>query len=149
MSRARKNKKDGVIMKYDKNALVMQACDAREGAYSPYSGFCVGAALLCKDGRVYEGANVENASYGAANCAERTAFFKAVTDGERDFSAIAIVGAKRGEAVTAFCAPCGICRQVMAEFCAPDFEILLYDGKSIKTFALAELLPEAFNKDNL
>ncbi len=136
-------------MKYDKNALVMCACEAREHSYSPYSSFCVGAALLCSDGRIYEGANIENASYGAANCAERTAFFRAIMEGEKDFSAIAIVGAKCGEEISAYCSPCGICRQVMAEFCSPDFEILLYDGREIKTFALCELLPESFNKDNL
>ena len=115
-------------MEYNKKALVELACKARLKAYSPYSGFCVGAALLCPDGRTYEGANIENASYGACNCAERTAFFNAVNEGRRDFCAIAIVGARRGEEISSFCAPCGICRQVMAEFCRPDFEILLYDG---------------------
>ena len=136
-------------MEYNKKALVELACKARLKAYSPYSGFCVGAALLCPDGRIYEGANIENASYGACNCAERTAFFNAGNEGRRDFCAIAIVGAKRGEEISSFCAPCGICRQVMAEFCPPDFEILLYDGKEIKTYTLSALLPESFDKSNL
>ena len=136
-------------MKYDKKMLVKRACDARLKAYSPYSGFCVGAALLCPDGEIYEGANIENASYGATNCAERTAIFKAVNEGRRDFSAIAIVGARRSEEVCDLCAPCGICRQVIAEFCAPDFEILLYDGKDIKTYTLGDLLPESFKKESL
>ena len=136
-------------MEYNKKALVELACKARLKAYSPYSGFCVGAALLCPDGRIYEGANIENASYGACNCAERTAFFNAVNEGRREFYAIAIVGAKRGEEISNFCAPCGICRQGMAEFCPPDFEILLYDGKEIKTYTLSALLPESFDKSNL
>ena len=136
-------------MKYDKKDLVERAERARLKAYSPYSGFCVGAALLCADGDVYEGANIENSSYGATNCAERTAFFRALMDGKRDFIAISIIGAKRGEELSSFCAPCGICRQVMAEFCNKDLEILLYDGKEIKTFKLSELLPESFDKSNL
>ena len=136
-------------MEYNKKALVELACKARLKAYSPYSGFCVGAALLCPDGRIYEGANIENASYGACNCAERTAFFNAVNEGRREFCAIAIVGARSGEEISSFCAPCGICRQVMAEFCPPDFEILLYDGNEIKTYTLSALLPESFDKSNL
>ena len=134
---------------YDKKMLVTRAAQARLKAYSPYSDFCVGAALLCADGSVYEGVNVENSSYGATNCAERTAFFTAIMDGKRYFTAISIVGAKRGEELSNFCAPCGICRQVMAEFCTPDFEILLYDGKEIKTYTLGAILPEAFDKENL
>ncbi len=137
------------MIKYDKKALVDIACRARMKAYSPYSGFCVGAALLCAGGEVYEGANIENASYGACNCAERTAIFKAVMDGKRDFAAIAIIGAKRGEEISSLCAPCGICRQVLSEFCSTELEILLYDGKEIKTYTLVDLLPESFNKDNL
>ena len=111
--------------------------------------FRSGAALLCADGEVILGANIENSSYGATNCAERTAFFTALMQDRRDFTAMAIIGAKRGEEITSYCAPCGICRQVMAEFCGPDFEVLLYDGKEIKTFALSDILPEAFDKDNL
>ena len=136
-------------MNYDKKTLVDLACEARLKAYSPYSGFCVGAALLCKDGEVIVGANIENSSYGATNCAERTAFFTALMQGKSDFTAIAIVGAKRGEEISSFCAPCGICRQVMAEFCEKDFEILLYNGKDIKTYVMSDILPEAFDKDNL
>ena len=136
-------------MKYDKKLLVDLACEARLKAYSPYSQFCVGAALLCADGEVIVGANIENSSYGATNCAERTAFFTALMQGRKDFTAIAIVGAKRGEEITSFCAPCGICRQVMAEFCKKDFEVLLYDGKNIKTYTMSDMLPEAFDKDNL
>lgn len=136
-------------MNYDKKMLVGRAAEARLKAYSPYSSFCVGAALLCADGSIYEGANIENSSYGATNCAERTAFFHAVMEGKKDFTAIAIVGAKRGEELSAFCAPCGICRQVMAEFCNADFEILLCDGNEIKTYTLGDILPEAFDKGNL
>lgn len=136
-------------MMYDKKQLVNRACEARLKAYSPYSQFCVGAALLCADGEVIVGANMENSSYGATNCAERTAFFTALMQEKKEFVAIAIVGAKRGEEISSFCAPCGICRQVMAEFCSSDFEILLYDGKDIKNYTLGEILPEAFDKDNL
>ena len=136
-------------MNYDKKNLVERAALARLKAYSPYSQFCVGAALLCADGEIIEGANVENSSYGATNCAERTAFFTAIMQGKKDFVAMAIIGAKRGEEISSFCAPCGICRQVMAEFCKSDFEVLLYDGKEIKTYTLNDLLPNSFDKDNL
>ncbi len=134
---------------YDKKMLADKAEEARGLSYSPYSHFCVGAALLCDNGKIYNGANIENASFGATNCAERTAFFKAVMDGELKFKAIAIVGAPRGKKIDSFCPPCGICRQVMAEFCSPEFEIVLYDGKDIKTLTLEELLPYSFDKDNL
>ena len=136
-------------MSYNRENLVRAALAARQRSYSPYSDFCVGAALLCDDGEIFEGANVENASYGAANCAERTAIFTAIMNGKKNFRAISIVGAKRGEDVTSICAPCGICRQVMAEFCGPDFEILLFDGKEIQVRTLGELLPAAFDKNNL
>ena len=136
-------------MSYDKMALALRAGEARKKAYSPYSSFCVGAALLCADGTVYEGANIENSSYGATNCAERTAFFRAIMDGKREFTAIAVVGAKKGEELSAFCAPCGICRQVMAEFCDKDFEILLFDGKEVKAYTLDGILPESFDKSSL
>ena len=128
----------------DKMMLVNKALEARENAYSPYSGFCVGAALLCSDGEIIVGANVENGSYGATNCAERSAFCSAVSQGKRDFSAIAIVGAKRGEEIGEFCPPCGICRQFMSEFCAPELPVLLYDGQAVKEMTLGALLPEAF-----
>lgn len=133
----------------DNARLIDIAIKARESAYSPYSKFCVGAALLCSDGSVYEGANIENASYGATICAERVAFSRALLDGKRKFEAIAIVGSKRGDGVSAYCAPCGICRQFMAEFCDADFIVLLSDGESIKRLTLGDLLPEAFDRANL
>ena len=135
-------------MSYKKD-LVDAAVKARNQAYSPYSSFCVGAALLCDDGTVYNGANIENASYGATICAERVAFSHALFEGKRDFKAIAIVGSKRGDRISSYCAPCGICRQFMAEFCREDFVILLFDGNNIKELALDSLLPEAFDRANL
>ena len=133
------------MREFDK--LVKAAIKARERSYSPYSGFKVGAALLCDDGEIYLGSNIENAAYGDTICAERVAIFKAVFDGHRDFSAIAIVGGK--DELCSFAFPCGACRQVMSEFCASDFKIILFDGKITKTFTLAELLPESFLKSNL
>lgn len=130
-------------------ALAQQALEAREGAYCPYSGFAVGAALLCADGTVYPGCNIENAGYSATNCAERTAIFKAVSEGKRDFTAIAVAGGKAGEQPSDFCAPCGVCRQVMREFCGPDFKIILTDGKNLEFHTLEELLPHSFGPDNL
>ena len=130
-------------------ALVQRAKEARKNAYTPYSGFAVGAALLCKDGSVYAGCNIENAGFTATCCAERTAFFRAVNDGKRQFLAIAIAGGKAGEEPSQFCAPCGVCRQVMAEFCGPEFEILLTDGSAVKVSSLGELLPQAFGPGNL
>lgn len=127
----------------NKNELVALAIEARENSYSPYSGFKVGAALLTKNGRVYKGCNIENGAFSPTNCAERTAVFSAVSDGEKDFSAIAVVGG--AEEINAFCPPCGVCRQVLSEFCNVDFEIHLFNGEEIKTFTLGELLPEAFN----
>lgn len=135
--------------------LIELAYQARENAYAPYSHFQVGAALLTKSGKVYTGCNIENASFGATNCAERTAFFKAVSEGEKEFSMIAIVGGKEGEPKSGqngqSCAPCGICRQVMMEFCNPEeFQILLEDGKGgVKSYTLKELLPLGFGPDNL
>lgn len=129
--------------------LIGQAIKAREGSYCPYSGFAVGAALLCADGTVYSGCNIENAGLTATNCAERTAFFQAVSEGKRQFSAIAVAGGKAGEAPSELCSPCGVCRQVMAEFCGPDFEILMTDGTSVTRLTLKELLPLAFGPGNL
>lgn len=127
----------------DKELLAL-AHKARERSYCPYSSFAVGAALLAKSGKVYLGANVENASFGATNCAERSAIFSAISSGEREFFAIAIVGGKVGEDTTD-CLPCGICRQVMAEFCDADFKILLEDKeKKAKVITLSELLPHSF-----
>ena len=120
------------------------AIKAREKSYCPYSGFAVGAALLTEDGRIYTGANIESASYTPTVCAERVAFFSAVHQGERNFSAIAIAGGKATEAVSDFTPPCGVCRQVMTEFCKKDFNIILTNGNDIKIFTLAELFPEVF-----
>lgn len=117
---------------------------AREKAYCPYSCFSVGAALLCSDGSIVTGCNVENAAF-LSLCAERNAISKAVSEGKRQFKAIAVVGGKQGETAE-YCPPCGACRQVMVEFCDPDlFEIILYDSEdTCKTFSLSELLPESF-----
>ncbi len=123
----------------DNTQLIKLAQEAAKKAYAPYSGFNVGAALLCKSGNVYTGCNVENSSYGASNCAERTAVFKAVSEGEREFVKIAIVSEKGGLTF-----PCGICRQVLSEF-MPNGRIVLYsDEHGIKEFTLNELLPYAF-----
>lgn len=128
--------------------LICLAKTARENAYAPYSGFRVGAALLGKSGKIYLGCNVENAAYTPTNCAERTAIFKAVSEGEREFSAIAIVGGK-GEEIADFCAPCGICRQVLAEFCDSDFRIILGTPDNVSVHTLAQLLPYSFGKNDL
>lgn len=128
--------------------LAKLAVQARERAYAPYSGFLVGAALLTEGGTVYTGVNIENAAYGPSNCAERTAFFRAVSEGERAFKAIAVAGWREGR--PGFAYPCGMCRQVMMEFCAPDtFLILVTDGTSIRGALLRELLPFGFGPENL
>lgn len=128
-----------------KEELVALAVEAMGHAYVPYSGYQVGAALLTSDGRVYQGCNIENASYTPTVCAERTAFFKAVYDGVRDFSAIAVVGGKNGE-ITGFFPPCGVCRQVMREFCGDDFTVYLggVNGE-IMTLTLKDILPYSFS----
>ena len=123
--------------------LCKLAIEAMGHAYAPYSGFQVGAALLCADGSVYQGCNIENAAYSPTNCAERTAFFKAVYDGHRDFTAIAVCGGKDG-AITGAFPPCGVCRQVMREFCGDDFRIYLVNDKGFETVTLAQLLPYGF-----
>lgn len=125
--------------------LISLARQAMARAYAPYSGFQVGAALLAASGRVYLGCNLENASYSPTICAERTAFAKAVSEGERAFTAIAVVGGEKG-LDSGFCLPCGVCRQVMREFCADDFRILLgrADGER-REFTLSQLLPESFS----
>ncbi|MBQ9806390.1 MAG: cytidine deaminase [Clostridia bacterium] len=124
--------------------LMQAAVKARAFAYAPYSDFRVGAALLTRDGRVYTGCNIENASYTPTNCAERTAFFKAVSEGERNFAAIAIVGGK-GDDLSSVCTPCGVCRQVMAEFCNGDLRILLGTPERYKCYSLQDLLPLSFS----
>ena len=133
----------------NKQELCSAAINAMKKSYSPYSNYTVGAALLCKNGRVYTGCNIENAAYSPSVCAERTAFFKAVSEGEREFTAIAVAGGKSGE-IQDGAPPCGVCRQVMAEFCGGDFEILVATGETgFKSYTLSELLPEAFGPDKL
>lgn len=130
--------------------LARAALEARKNAWAPYSGFTVGAALLCADGTVYTGCNVESASYSPSCCAERVAFYKAVSTGVREFAALAVAGGKAGEPPRGFCPPCGVCRQVMAEFCAGDFLVILAKSESErKTAALAELLPLRFGPESL
>lgn len=134
----------------DKKELVKEALAAREFAYTPYSKFNVGAALLCKNGRVFRGCNIESASYTPTNCAERTAFFKAVSEGEREFSAIAIVGGPAGAPPADFCYPCGVCRQVMAEFCGRDFKVYIAKSESeIREYSFDEIIPFAFTQEDL
>lgn len=128
--------------------LINRAIAAMNNSYSPYSGFRVGAAVLTACGRIYTGFNIENASYSATVCAERTALFSALTDGEKEFTKIAIVGGKNGE-IKDFCYPCGVCRQVISEFCGEDFEVLLFNGNDIKTVRLGTLLPFSFGSDDL
>ena len=130
--------------------LLALARRARENAYAPYSGFAVGAALLGADGRVYTGCNVENAAYPVACCAERTALFHAVAEGAREFTAIAVAGGRIGDKAEASCPPCGVCRQVMREFCKPDFKIILVKSEEEwKIYTLSQLLPEGFGPENL
>ena len=128
----------------------MEALKARKQAYCPYSGFAVGAALLCADGRVFTGCNIENAAYPATNCAERTAIFKAVSEGVMEFDAICVVGGMN-KIMKEYAAPCGVCRQVMMEFCNPEeFQIILATSKDqYEIFTLKELLPLGFGPDNL
>lgn len=132
----------------DGKLLMQKAQEARSFSYSPYSRFSVGAALLAKNGKIYTGCNVENAGYSATNCAERTAFFKAISEGEKEFAAIAIIGGKAGE-TSELCAPCGVCRQVIAEFCEDNFIIILGNEKNYKQYTLGELLPLAFTDKDL
>ena len=131
-----------------KEQLVSMAKEAMQYAYSPYSGYKVGAALLCKDGSVYTGCNIENAGYSSTNCAERTAFFKAVSEGKRGFEAIAICGGKDGVIEDVF-PPCGVCRQVMREFCGDEFLIYLVSKEGIETYTLKELLPVSFQPETI
>ena len=131
--------------------LIEEALEARKMAYTPYSHFQVGAALLTADGKIYRGCNIENAAYTPTNCAERTAFFKAVSEGGRAFKAIAIVGGAEDAKKLDFCAPCGVCRQVMEEFCDEEaFEIVL--ARSVdeyEIYTLKELFPKGFGPKNL
>ena len=136
-------------MKKIYDGLALAAKGARDGAYSPYSGYTVGAALLTGSGKIYLGSNVENASFSLTVCAERVAIFKAVTEGERDFKAIAIAGARSGENVSAPFAPCGSCRQVLAEFASPDTAVLVVREGGYDLYTLGELLPGSFGKKDL
>lgn len=135
-------------MNYDE--LVKKAIEMTNRSYAPYSHFHVGAALLAKDGSVWTGCNIENAAYGPSNCAERTAVFKAVSEGVLEFEAIAIAGGPEDQngkpVIQDFCPPCGVCRQVLSEFCKRDFKIILVNAKGEqKVFTLGELLPESFS----
>lgn len=127
-----------------KEVLVARAKEARSKSYCPYSGFAVGAALLTEDGRIYTGANIESASYSPTVCAERVAFFGAIHDGARGFSAIAVVGGEADKEISSFCSPCGVCRQVMSEFCRDDFLVILSDGNQIMEITMKDLLPARF-----
>ena len=132
------------MKEYTNEALMDLALKARENAHCPYSGIAVGAALLTEDGEVFLGANMENASFSPTLCAERVAFGAALAKGHRKFSRIAVVGAKKEEAPSVFFPPCGVCRQVMAEFCKPDFQVYMAKADSIDTKTLEQLLPNSF-----
>ena len=133
-----------------KNILIEKAFEARKKAYCPYSQFMVGAAVLGEDGNIYTGCNIENAAFTPSNCAERTAVFKAVSEGQLEFDAIAVVGGMEDAEELDYCAPCGVCRQVLREFCDNDFEIILAkDVEHRKTLTLKEILPLGFGPENL
>lgn len=135
----------------DRDLLIDEAIKARNNSYCPYSEYSVGAALLCSDGKIVTGSNIENASYGGTVCAERTAIFKAVSEGLYDFKAIAISGGRKGNKSDDYAFPCGICRQVMREFTNPkEFVVIVAkDLDDYKEFYLEELLPNSFGPDNL
>lgn len=130
------------------NELISLALKARENSYSPYSGFSVGAALLCKNGKVFTGCNIENSAFSPTVCAERTAFFKAVSEGEKEFAKIAVVGGNSDNVLPDnYCPPCGVCRQVMKEFCTDDFEIIMAkNADDYIVMNLNEILPAGFDK---
>lgn len=131
--------------------LIAAAYDARKLSYTPYSHYQVGAALLAQNGQVITGCNIENAAYTPTNCAERTAFFKAISEGIRDFQAIAVMGSSEGDVLTQYAYPCGVCRQVMMEFCKPEeFQVIVAKSSDdYRVMMLQELLPEGFGPDNL
>lgn len=130
-------------MKYE--LLFEQAKKAIKNSYAPYSSFNVGAALLCENGKIYTGCNIENSAFSPTVCAERTAFFKAISEGERKFDSILIIGGRNYD-FSEFCTPCGVCRQVMNEFCEPTFKIIFADSKqNFKEYILKELLPNGFS----
>ena len=130
--------------------LIESALEQRKFSYAPYSGFRVGASLLAEDGTIYTGCNIENGAYSPSNCAERTAFFKAVSEGAKEFQAICVVGGRAG-VLTEYTAPCGVCRQVMMEFCNPEtFQVILaVDKEHYAVYTLKELLPLGFGPSNL
>lgn len=128
-------------------ALIDSALSARELSYSPYSGFKVGCAILCPDGEIFQGCNIENASYSETVCAERVALLKAVSQGKRSFKAIAVVGGK--DEVCDFVYPCGPCRQALNEFCDEELEIVLFDGENVKSCTLGQLFPCSFSKKDI
>ena len=133
----------------NKKDLFNAAKDSMKNSYAPYSNYNVGAALLCKNGNVYKGCNVENASYSLTNCAERTALFSAIANGEKEFEAICIIGCKNN-VVTDFAMPCGACRQALSEFCNNDFKVYVgINEDNIKEYTLNQLLPYSFNKSKL
>ena len=137
-------------MDIDIQSLIRTALDMRKMAYTPYSHFNVGAALLSADGKVFTGCNIENASLTPTNCAERTAFFKAVSEGVMEFTAIAIAGGPADAAELDYCSPCGVCRQVMSEFCHDDFKVIIAKSETeYKIFTLTEILPERFGPSDL
>jgi cytidine deaminase len=136
------------MIKSDKE-LIALADKARERSYCPYSGYSVGAALLTKDGKVYTGANIENASFTPTVCAERVALFSAVHSGEEDFEAIAVVGGPVGKAAEKLFTPCGVCRQVLSEFCKADMRIIIGASDKTLTTTLGELLPYGFGKESM
>jgi cytidine deaminase len=130
--------------------LIRSALDMRKMSYTPYSHFNVGAALLTADDEIYTGCNIENASYTPTNCAERTAFFKAISEGKKEFKAICIVGGPDGATELDYCPPCGVCRQVMSEFCDENFVVILAKSEEeYKTYSLDEIIPFRFNSKNL
>lgn len=133
----------------NKKDLFILAKEAMMNSYAPYSNYNVGAILLTKNGNIYKGCNVENSSYSLTNCAERTALFSAIANGEKEFKAICIVGGKKG-VITDYAMPCGACRQALAEFCDSDFKVFIcIDEDNIKEFKLGDLLPYSFNKSKL
>ncbi|MBE6731367.1 MAG: cytidine deaminase [Ruminococcaceae bacterium] len=134
----------------DFKELIKKAINARNYAYIPYSNFAVGAALLTESGKIYDGSNIENASFTPTNCAERTAVFKAVSEGERKFKAIAVVGGKANESISEYITPCGVCRQVLAEFCDENFIIISAKNEDdYKIYTLKDLFPGSFSKESV
>ena len=132
-----------------KKDLFIIAKEAMKNSYAPYSNYNVGAVLLTKNGNIFKGCNIENASYSLTNCAERTALFSAISNGEKEFTAICIVGGKNGK-ISDYAMPCGACRQALAEFCNEDFKVYIgIDEDNIKEYTLNELLPYSFNKSKL